>query len=174
MSKVYSRGERPTASVIVGNDAPVLAGNELLSLIIRQAFARRGAEVRWADAELSSTLSKAILYVIEAGASGVAVRRQAQLFAARRLLAISEPERNLSKGYGNFLREVLGPNWISTVTLEDFAAVGRINTAVEELLAQPKWSTVHDGHVAMSCVSILSLYDISLLIWRMPQNSTVQ
>jgi hypothetical protein len=175
MSKVYSRRERPTTSVIVGSDAPVLAGNELLSLIIRRAFAKRSAQVRWPDPELSSRLSKAILCVIEQmGASGVAFRAQAQLLAARKLLAIGEPERDLSDGWGDFLDEVLDSDWTSKVTLDDFSAVGRINTAVEELLAQPQWSTVHDGHMAMSCVSILSFYDTSLLIWSMPQNSTVQ
>jgi len=173
MSKVQSRGERHTTSLISGNDESIFGRNESLRLIVRRAFSEHGAEACKADADLSTRLSEAILCVIEqAGTNDGAVRRRAQLFATRRLLAISEPGRPVSDCWGEFLTEALGPEWTSRVTLDDFKAVGPINTAVEKLLVQPQWCAVHDGHVAMSCMSILSLYDVSFLNWRTPQKIT--
>lgn len=141
-----------------GDREAIFHRNESLRFVIRDAFAQQGVKACQADADLSSKLSETILCLIEqTGANAGAVRRRAQLFATWKLLAISERGRPTPGAWGEFLTEVLGPEWTSKVTPDDFEALGPLNTAVEKLLVQPQWSAVHCGHVAMTCMSLLSL-----------------
>jgi hypothetical protein len=69
----------------------------------------------------------------------------------------------------DFMAEVMGAENALTLTKADIKVLDPINAALKNMLVQPAWASVHGGHVAMSCMSLLSLYDPSFLNWRMPQ-----
>jgi hypothetical protein len=142
-------------------------------LIIREAFAEQGAKPCQADADLSTKLSEETFSLIErTGAKGDLRRRRVQLFATSTLLSISERSSEVAPEIAAvFLADVLGPELVSTITEDDFEELDPINTTIKYLLVQPQWAAAHGGHLAMTCMSLLSLSDVSFLNWRMPQSS---
>lgn len=173
MSRPPSQGKcRPTTLNSVNPEA-IFLRNESLRLIIREAFAEQGAKACQADADLSTKLSEETFSLIErTGAQGDVLRRRVQLFATFTLLTISECSSDVAPEIAaEFLAGVVGPQLASTITKDDFKALDPINTSMKYLLVQPQWAAVHGGHLAMTCMSLLSLYDVSFLNWRIPQAS---
>ena len=176
MSRRPSQGNcRPTTRNS-GTREAIFLRNESLRLIIREAFAEQGAKPCQADADLSTRLSEETFRLIErTGAQGDALRRRVQLFATFTLLSIRERSSEVAPEIAAvFLADVLGPELASTITEDDFNELEPINTAIKYQLVQPQWAAVHGGHLAMTCMSLLSLYDVSLLNWRMPQSCGVR
>jgi hypothetical protein len=176
MSKRRSEDKFSSAAIRSGKEDAIFLRNDALRAIIRKTFLAQGGKACQADADLSTKLSEATLILIErTGAKGDVLRRRVQLFATFTLLTISECSSDVAPEIaGKFLAGVLGPDLASTITKDDFKELDPINTAIEYMLIQPQWAAVHGGHLAMTCMSLLSLYDVSFLNWRMPQTSRVR
>ena len=102
--------------------------------------------------------------VLEAsGAAGVALQRQVQLFASVTLLEVQNGRKPKPEQLAPFLEDIMGSCGALALTREDWNALNAARAKMSALIADPKWSMVHGGHIAMSCLTLLSLYDISLL-----------
>ena len=135
-----------------------------LRRIIRTQFALRGTKPTQIDADLSSKWSEETMKVLEeGGASGVALQRQIQLFASVTLLELKVGKKPRPEQLAPFLENTLGLEGARALTREDWSALNEARGKMSVLIADPKWSVVHEGHIAMSCLTLLSLYDISLL-----------
>ena len=135
-----------------------------LRRIIRTQFALRGAKPTQNDADLSSKLSEETMRVLEAGgASGVTLQRRVQLFASVTLLELQIGEKPKPEQLAPFLEDTMGLDGARVLTRDDWSALNTARKEMSALIADPKWSMVHGGHIAMSCLTLLSLYDISLL-----------
>jgi hypothetical protein len=152
------------------NDELTFKRNESLRTIIRAAFRAQGVSLVEADYDLSTRLSNKTLKVIEAsgGARGAALERRVQLFATLTLLSIKRRRQPTPHQTAEFMVYVMGRKNAQKTTEADFKAFDSINVALNRLLDRPAWAGVHAGHAAMSCVSLLSLCDLSILNWRMP------
>jgi hypothetical protein len=176
MSMLHSNGKPSSTAIRSRNEDAVFLRNESLRAIIRKTFQAQGAMPCQTDADLSTKLSEEAFNLIErTGAHGEALRRRVQLFATFALLTISECSSDVAPEIAaEFLTSVLGRELASTITEDDFKALDPINNAMKYLLIQPQWAAVHGGHIAMTCMSLLSLYDVSFLNWRVPQASGVR
>lgn len=135
-----------------------------LRRIIRTQFAFRGTNPNQSDADLSTKWSEETMKVLEAGgAAGVALQRQIQLFAAVTLLELKVGKKPKPEQLAPFLQGIMGLDGAHAITREDWSALNAARGKMSALIADPKWSMVHGGHIAMSCLTLLSLYDISLL-----------
>jgi hypothetical protein len=102
--------------------------------------------------------------VLEAGgASGVTLQRQVQLFASVTLLELQIGNKPKPEQLAPFLEGTMGSDGTLALTREDWGALDAAREKMSALIADPKWSIVHGGHIAMTCLTLLSLYDISLL-----------
>ena len=173
MSKLPSKGKSSSTAMRSRKEDAIFLRNKSLRAIIRKTFLAQGGKACKADADLSTKLSFETFRLIErTGARGDVLRRRVELFAAFTFLMISEGSSDVEpKIKAEFLEDVLGSELASTITLGDFNALGPINTAMLCLLVQPQWTAVHGGHLAMTCMSLLSAYDVSFLNRRMPQSS---
>jgi hypothetical protein len=164
MAKRPSKNKRQLKNQSSGDQEAVFLRNESLRLIIHRAFAEQGAQAGQADAELSTKLSEEMLRLLEqTEEDGNIVRRCAQLFATVKLLEISEHGHPAPLTTAEFVTDVLGLELASTMTKSDYSTLDPINAAMTKLLTEPQWVAVHNGHIAMGCMSLLSLYDISFL-----------
>jgi hypothetical protein len=102
--------------------------------------------------------------VLEAGgASGVTLQRQVQLLASVTLLELQVGKKPKPEQLAPFLEGTMGLDGARALTREDWSALNAARQKMSALIADPKGSMVHGGHIAMSCLTLLSLYDISLL-----------
>lgn len=116
------------------------------------------------DADLSTKLTDETMKVLEAcGASGVTLQRQVQLFASVTLLELKVGKKPTPEQMTPFLEGTMGLDGTLALTREDWSALNAARKKMSTLITEAKWSKVHGGHIAMSCLTLLSLYDISLL-----------
>lgn len=135
-----------------------------LRRILRTQFALRGTQPTQEDADISTKWSEETMKVLEAsGAAGVALQRQVQLFASVTLLEVQIGRKPKPEQLAPFLEDIMGSCGALALTREDWNALNAARAKMSALIADPKWSMVHGGHIAMSCLTLLSLYDISLL-----------
>ena len=135
-----------------------------LRRILRTQFALRGTQPTQKDADLSTKFSEETMKVLEAGgASGVTLQRQVQLLASVTLLELQVGKKPKPEQLAPFLEGTMGLDCTRALTREDWSALNAARQKMSALIADPKWSMVHGGHIAMSCLTLLSLYDISLL-----------
>lgn len=102
------------------------------------------------------------------GASGGTLQRQVQLFASVTLLELEVGKKPKPEQLEPFLEDIMGLDGAHAITREDWSALNAARKEMSALIADPKWSMVHGGHIAMSCLTLLSLYDISLLNFSYP------
>jgi hypothetical protein len=135
-----------------------------LRRIIRTQFALRGTKPTQRDADLSTKWSEETMKALEeGGASGVTLQRQVQLFASITLLELQVGKKPKPEQLAPFLEDIMGLDGAHAITRENWGALNSARGKMSALIADPKWSMVHGGHIAMSCLTLLSLYDISLL-----------
>lgn len=135
-----------------------------LRRILRTQFALRGTQPTQKDADLSAKFSEETMKVLEAGgASSVTLQRQVQLFASVTLLELQVGKKPKPEQLALFLEDIMGLEGADAITREDWGALYAARGKMSASIADPKWSMVHGGHIAMSCLTLLSLYDISLL-----------
>ena len=140
-----------------------------LRRVLRTQFALRGTQPTQKDAELSTKFSEETMKVLEAdGASGVTLQRQVQLFASVTLLELQVGEKPSPEQLAPFLEGTMGLDGARALTREDWSALNAARGRMSALIADTKWSMVHGGHIAMSCLTLLSLYDVSLLNFSYP------
>ena len=97
------------------------------------------------------------------GATGVTLQRQVQLFASVALLELEIGKKPEPEQLAPFLKDIMGVDSVRAITRTDWSALSSARGKISALIEDPKWSMVHGGHIAMSCLALLSLYDISLL-----------
>jgi hypothetical protein len=135
-----------------------------LRLILRTQFACRSTQPTQKDADLSTKLTEETMKVLEAGgASGFILQRQVQLFASVTLLELKVGKKPKPEQMARFLKRTMGLEGTLALTREDWNALNVARSKMNVLIAEPKWSKVHGGHVAMTCLTLLSLYDVSVL-----------
>jgi hypothetical protein len=152
------------------NDDAMFRRNETIHAIIHDIFRAQGVSANEADKALSKRLSNKMLkFIGESCDHGTVFQRRVQLFATLTLLDTKchkKPTPNQAK---KFMADVMGATFVRTVTEGDAEAVATAGKALNELLRKPKWAAVHRGHVAMSCLSLLSAFDLSFHSFRWPQ-----
>jgi len=135
-----------------------------LQQIIRTQFALRGNRPTQKDADLSAKFSEETMRILEAGgASGVTLQRRIQLFASVTLLELQIGKKPEPEQLAPFLESTMGLASADSLTRDDWSALNAARTRMSALVADPKWSMVHGGHIAMTCLTLLSLYDVSIL-----------
>ncbi len=140
-----------------------------LRRILRTQFALRGTQPTQKDADLSTKFSEETMTVLEAGgASGVTLQRQVQLFASVTLLELQVGKKPKPEQLAPFLEDIMGLDGAHAITREDWSALNAARGKMSALIADTKWSMVHGRHIAMSCLTLLSLYDVSLLNFSYP------
>lgn len=140
-----------------------------LRRILRTQFALRGTQPNQNDADLSTQFSEETMKVLEAGgAKGATLQRQVQLLASVTLLELQVGKKPESEQLAPFLKDIMGSDGVLAITREDWSALNAARGKMSALIADPRWSKVHGGHIAMSCLTLLSLYDISLLNFSYP------
>jgi hypothetical protein len=144
--------------------------NEMIHTIIDDIFRAQGITANKADKALSNRLSNKMLkFIGESCDHGTVFQRRVQLFATLTLLDIKRRKKATPNQAEKFMADVMGAKFVQTVTEGDAEAVDIVGKALNELLRKPKWAAVHGGHVAMSCLSLLSAFDPSFHSFRRPQ-----
>ena len=129
-----------------------------------------GVSASKADKALSNRLSNQMLkFIGESCDHGTVLQRRVQLFATLTLLDIKQHKKPTPNQTAKFMAHVMGAEFGRTVTEGDANVVATVGNALNELLRKPKWAAVHGGHVAMSCLSLLSAFDLSFHSFRWPQ-----
>lgn len=170
MPKLLSTRKKIPLRSLEANDDAIFKRNEMIHAIIHNIFSAQGVSANEADEVLSDRLSNRMLkFIGESCDHGALFQRRVQLFATLTLLDTKchkKPTRNQVK---KFMADIMGPTFVQTVRESDAEAVAAVGKALNELLRKPKWVAVHRGHVAMSCVSLLSAFDVSFHSFRWPQ-----
>ena len=152
------------------NDDAIFRRNETIHAIIDDIFRAQGVSANEADKALSNRLSNKMLkFIGESCDHGTVFQRRVQLFATLTLLDTKCHKKPTSNQTAKFMADVMGAKFIRTVTKGDAHAVATVGKALNELLCKPRWAAVHRGHVAMSCLSLLSAFDLSFHSFRWPQ-----
>lgn len=169
MLKLLSTRKKIPLRSRAANDDAMFRRNETIHAIIHDIFTAQGVSADEADEALSNRLSNKMLkFIGESCDHGTVFQRRVQLFATLTLLDIKRRKKPTSNQTAKFMADVMGAKFVRTVTEGDFKAVATVGEALNELLRRPKWAAVHRGHVAMSCLSLLSAFDFSFHNWRWP------
>ena len=164
-----TRKKIPLPSHAASDDA-MFRRNEMIHAIILDIFKVQGVSANKADEALSNRLSNKMLkFIGESCDHGTVFQRRVQLFATLTLLDTKCHKKPTPKQTEKFMADVMGPKFIRTVTKSDAEVVATVGNVLNELLRKPRWAAVCRGHVAMSCLSLLSAFDLSFHSFRWPQ-----
>ena len=134
-----------------------------LRQIIRVQFALRGSSPIQRDADLSSQFSERVMSILEAcGTTEPELRRRIQLFASFNLLELELQKKPTNEDLKPFLAKAVGSGFAESLNDREIGSVDAANIQLRELLKKPEWKNVHGGHIAMTCLTLLSLYDVSV------------
>lgn len=116
------------------------------------------------DADLSTKLGNEALKILDAGGVSEPIKqRRIQLFASATLLEVKLGRMPEAEELAPFLVTNLGINGASALDDEDRKALNETGAHMHALLSKPEWASVHGGHIAMMSLSLLSLFDVSVL-----------